>query len=165
MSDLSLILIPCSAIISRLLIVARFKSMRNLVPTEAELDREGNRATILPLAGFSFTALLALVVLDASKVIGLRVSVLLLLLSFLGYYLSFNLQSYKARRWQDQLATALKEAASGWLLLSVVGVIQQAPASTLFKLSISLIALSVWLVDLAIRVVIDFRVYRDLSKL
>src|SRR5688572_18295865 len=119
----ALLLVPVAAIVLRLILLIKFCLTTDRAPTEDELDRKGNREIILPLAGFSFTALLALVVLDANRVAGLRWPILFLLLSFLGFYASLNLQAYKARRWHDQVATGLKEAAAGWLILSVVAIV------------------------------------------
>jgi hypothetical protein len=91
----------------------KFSLLTDQAMTAAELDRQTARSIILPMAGFSFSALLALVVLDANRMQGLRTPILLLLLSFLAFYSSLNLQSYKIRRWEDQIATGLKETASG----------------------------------------------------
>jgi hypothetical protein len=136
-----------------------------LLPMEplshAELDRAGARAIILPLAGFSFSALLALVVLDANRIEGLRSPIYLLLASFLAFYSSLNLQSYKVRRWEDQLATGLKEAGAGWLLLSVVAVVQASPAAGSYKTLVAAPAIVVWVADLAIRLTLDYRHLRD----
>jgi hypothetical protein len=152
---------PALAIVLRTFLLVKFCLTSSAVPSEAELDRRGNRELILPLAGFSFTALLALVALDANRVSGLRGPILLLLLSFLGFYTSLNLQAYKVHRWQDQIATGLKEAASGWLILSVVAVVGTSPAVPAFRLGVSLLALAVWVLDFAIRYRIDYGYYRD----
>ncbi len=118
--------VPLVAPVARMAMMLLFALTPNEILGDAEQDRGGNRAIILPLAGFSFSALLALVVLDSARVQGLRLPIGLLLASFLAFYTSLNLQSYKVRRWQDQLATGLKESGSGWLLMSVVAVVNTA---------------------------------------
>ena len=55
----ALLLVPVAAIVLRLILLIKFCLTTDRVPTEDELDRKGNREIILPLAGFSFTALLA----------------------------------------------------------------------------------------------------------
>jgi hypothetical protein len=156
--------LPTAAVVVRMGMMAMFVLLPSEVLKPAELDRAGNRAIILPLAGFSFSALLALVVLDATRVSGLRVPILLLLASFLAFYSSLNLQSYKIRRWEDQLGTALKEAGSGWLLFSVVAVVQSSPAGVGFTRVVALPAIAVWVIDFGVRILIDYHYLRDYQE-
>jgi hypothetical protein len=158
-----LFFVPALAVVARGWMMLKFTMLTMQPMSTAELDRAGSRAIILPMAGFSFSALLALVVLETTRVASLRTPVQLLLASFLAFYSSLNLQSYKIRRWEDQLASGLKETGSGWLLLSVVAVVNSSPAGTGYKWGIGLVALGVWVVDLAVRLVLDYRYLRDLE--
>ena len=164
MPDWVLFAVPVLAIAARGVLVLFNHRVATQVLPPAERDSDGHRAIILPLAGFSFTALLALVVLDAKRILELRIPILLLLLSFLGFYFTLNLQSYKAIRWHDQMGTALKEAASGWLLLSVVSIVNQSSSPVCFQLAVSLLSLAVWLFDFGVRYKIDFGYYHALEK-
>ncbi|MBW2620863.1 MAG: hypothetical protein JRC56_05985 [Deltaproteobacteria bacterium] len=88
------------------------------IPSEEEQDRESHRSHILTLAGFSFTGLLAIAVLDATLVQDFRFAVYYLLVSFLCYLSALNFQGYKSKRWHDQLATALMDVASLSLMIN-----------------------------------------------
>jgi hypothetical protein len=156
--------IPLVAPAARLGMMIKFALLPSTPLSASELDRATNRAVILALAGFSFSALLALAVLDAKRVAGLQDAIKLLLSSFLAFYSSLNLQSYKARRWEDQLATGLKEAASGWLLFSVVAVVSSSPSSENFKFIVAGSTLLVWLIDLGIRLRLDYFYLRETEK-
>ena len=106
--------------------------------TEEEQDREAHRSHILALAGFSFSGLLALVVLEAALLQGLHVAIYCLLLSFLFYMFALNLQGYKARRWQDQVATATMDVASLALILSVLSILHYQSFNRCFACVLSL---------------------------
>ena len=111
-----------------------------------------NRAIIPTLAGFSFSALLALTVVDA-KVgdINLQFTTYYTLLSFLSYLSAFNLQNYKLRKWHEQLDNALMEAASLSLLLAISSIILVSNDDrTLYKYGMVLLALGIWVVNEAV---------------
>lgn len=157
-------LVPALPIPLRLAVMILFALTPGRKLTPSELDRAGARAIILPMAGFSFSALLALVVLDASRTLKLQEPILLLLLSFLGYYSSLSLQSYKLWLWQDQLGTALREAASGWLLFSVVAIVNMARSSGSFAPLVTSLAVGVWSIDVLIRISIDFQILKTMEQ-
>jgi len=91
--------------------------------SEDEQDRSSHRAYILSLAGFSFSALLALGLVEATLQAELQLSLYYLVISLVSFLAALNLQSYKGARWQDQVATALMEAATLSLLLAAVSVL------------------------------------------
>jgi hypothetical protein len=91
--------------------------------TEAVKDREGNRGVIIPMAGFTFTALIALAVTDANFGIDLRVPVALLVISFTGFYVAMNVQSYKHTDRADQIGTAAYELGTLGLFVAIANVI------------------------------------------
>lgn len=111
---------PFIPIIIRIVLGIRFrKSMQDKL-LEAECDREGHRAIILPLSGFSFTGVLALIVLQKTNNLDLHLQIYYLFLSFISYLCALNIQKYKSRRWHDQIGTALYELASLSLILSII---------------------------------------------
>jgi hypothetical protein len=164
-SDWLLFGLPFIAPLARLGLMVNFALTPSEVLEPAEQDRAGNRAIIIPMIGFAFSALLALVVLDANRVRGLRLPVGMLMSSFLALYTALNLQSYKVLRWQDQLGTGLKEAGAGWLLLSVVAVVRAAAPDSTYFLLIACSAIVVWGADLVIRLSIDFSYLRDHERI
>lgn len=130
------------------------------IPEEPEQDREGNRALILAFAGFSFTGVTALIVLEPSIKQTVKWAVYFLLVSFLSYLWALNLQGYKASRWQGEVAAALADAGSLCLILALVSLLAHSAFPSVFVYSTSVLALTVWVVDHLIRLRIDSRYYR-----
>lgn len=122
------------------------KEMKDTL-SEKELDKESHRTHILTLAGFSFSGLLAIVVLDVALRQDFHFAIYYLLISFLGYLVALNLQSYKAKRWEDQLATAFMDTASLCLILSVLSILNSQKFSPNFAYALSILAISIWLID------------------
>lgn len=130
------------------------KSMKRSLET-AERDSEAHRTLILALAGFSFSALLAVVVVDATTTSGTRpdfhLTVFYLLISFLCYLVALNLQGYKFWGWQDWLSDALIEAASLSLLASVIALLWGSQYSLTIKVVCTVLATMAWSVDHVVR--------------
>lgn len=123
----------------------------NVDLSEEELDRKSHRSYILALAGFSFAGLLALVLLDYSLKQNFLLSIYYMLLSFLFYIFSLNLQGYKSTRVQDQFATMLSESATLCMILSILGILFQS-TEIYFKYSMCTLALMIWLFDHYLRI-------------
>lgn len=139
--------LPIFPILTRGMLFLRYpKQMKELLGEE-ELDREAHRTFMLAMAGFSFSGLLAMVVLDTALRRDFHFAVYYLLLSFLCYLCAINLQSYKAKRWQDQAAAALKDAATLCLILSVLSILNSGGFETGFALVMSALAILVWFID------------------
>jgi hypothetical protein len=130
--------------------------------TEDERDRETHRTIILALAGFSFTGLLALVVLEGALQQGLSVAIYCLLISFVSFIVSLNLQSYKFRYWHDQLGTAFIDAGTLALILSVLSILFTPHYDPLFATALSALALTAWVADHIIRLSLEVRIMRRL---
>ncbi len=151
---------PLLPIITRGAVILRFYKQMGQIPEEPEQDREGNRALILAFAGFSFTGVIALIVLEPSIKQTVKWAVYFLLVSFLSYLWALNLQGYKASRWQDEIAAGLADAGSLCLILALVSLLAHSAFPSVFVYSTSVLALTVWIVDHLIRLRIDSRYYR-----
>ena len=152
-----LYLLPFLPFLTRGILCYRFRAeMTNSLGKE-ELDKESHRTYILAMAGFSFSGLLAMVVLDASLRQDFHFAVYYLLISFLSYLVSLNLQSYKALLWQDQLATTFMDSASLCLILAVLSILNSQNHVKKFAYALTIIAFSVWLIDHVIRLKIRWR--------
>jgi hypothetical protein len=117
--------IPFLPLSTQLVFIATGGSwMREHLPSE-EQDREQHRSLILGMAGFSFTGLVALVVLDSTVQQNLELPIYCLFLSFLGYLSAMNLQSYKFFRWIDHVSDGLRDTAGFSLVLAVVQVVSR----------------------------------------
>jgi len=134
------------------------------VLSEMEQDRETNRALIIAFAGFTFTGAVALIVLEPSIRQTVKWGVYFLLVSFLSYLWSLNLQAYKNVRWQSEAASALTDAGSLCLVFAVVSLLFHSSFPTPFIYATSSLALSVWVVDHLIRLWIDGRYYHLTEK-
>lgn len=132
------------------------RQMMDVVPEE-ENDRETHRSLILALAGFSFSGLLALTIVDATVQINLQFSVWYLLVSFLCYFSALNLQGYKFCRWHDQFGDALMESASLSLMLAISAIVLTSNSRTPNAFLITIFSVGVWLIDHLIRVRLSFK--------
>jgi hypothetical protein len=128
-------------VISRGVILWRFKELMQDVLPEEEHDRESNRSLILAFAGFSFTGVTALVVLEPTLKQSVRGAVFFLLVSFLSYLWALNLQSYKATRWQGEAAGLLTEIGSLCLVMALVSLLVTSAFGEIFVGGTSLLAL------------------------
>ena len=102
--------VPLVPLVSRALLCVKHRTQMSEILSEEENDRESHRSHILALAGFSFTGLLAIAVLDATLLQDFHYAVYYLLVSFLCYLSALNFQGYKSKRWHDQFGTALMDA-------------------------------------------------------
>lgn len=149
--DFIFYIIPSIPFIIRLLFVlANKKLLHNILP-EAENDRAEIRSLILALSGLSFTALVALSILEPNIKQNIHFSIYYVFLSFLFYFFALNLQGYKNKRWHDILSDALIEAASLCLILTVIGLLFVSNLNLSFIYSISVFAILIWLADFIIR--------------
>jgi hypothetical protein len=126
--------------------------MMTEVLSEGEQAREAHRSHILALAAFSFTGLVALVVLDSALSKRFHVAIYCLLVSFLSFLFALSLQGYKSTRWQDQLGTALMDVATFSLVLSVISILRSMTPGSRFVFVLSLATVGAWLLDHLARV-------------
>jgi hypothetical protein len=134
--------------------------MRNHLDEPAN-DRANHRSLIVALAGFSFAGLLALVALPGS-LSERALPIWFVLISFLSYLATLNLQGYKAYRWHDQIGDALYEMAALGLIASVITFVLKSELPLAFRTIATTLAASVWLIDFIIR--IRFTVEHLLAK-
>ena len=147
---------PVLPLVTRAVLIIRFwGQMRDILP-EAEQDREGNRALILAFAGFSFTGVTALIVLEPTIKQTVSGAVFFLLVSFLAYMWALNLQGYKAYRWQGEAAAALVDTGAMCLVLALISLLVFSSFTFPFILATSSLASGVWLVDHYTRLRIDY---------
>ncbi len=150
-------LIPLVPILVRAIVALTHRPLLKESLSEAELARDQHRSVILTLEGFSFTGVLGLAVLDRTSGNDFGMAIYFLLVAFLGYHFSRNLQSYKHKRWHDLAGDALTDAASLSLIVSIVSVIRVAEVEIGLQRTLSVIAIGFWLLDFAIRVRLQWR--------
>ena len=123
--------------------------MGQQLPPE-ERDKDTHRSVIAAMEGFSFSALLALCLVDAKLNIDLNLPIYFIFLSFTCYLAAFNLQGYKNFRWQDLLSDVLMECGSLTLLLTITSILAIHLYSSL-HMALSVLVLVVWLYDHVLR--------------
>ncbi|MEJ8838403.1 hypothetical protein [Ramlibacter sp. AN1133] len=156
--------LPALPVVTRLLLSVYWDWLMIPRVAEAAQERDLHRETILSLAGFSFTAVAALAVLDATSRLGLQASIWFSLVSFLSYVSASNLQSYKSRRWHGQLESALTEMASLSLILTLITLLFGAKLEEHFVYAASLAALIPWALDHTIRISVDWQYLSALDE-
>jgi len=147
-------LLPLVPLIIRGLIGLRFRSFMWKTLSDDEIGRESHRTVILALAGFSFTGVMAVTILDSATHQELHFAAYFLLVSFLCYLSALNIQGYKLWRALDLVSDALIETAALSLVLALLAVIQISGYSEAYKASVSVLALLVWVIDFIVRVVL-----------
>ena len=161
MPILFLLLVPVGV---RLFVGSRFSDVMGDVLPEAELDRDSHRTLIAAMAGFSFTAVAALAVLDVSTQLRVGSALFLLFGSFLAYLWALNIQGYKARRWHDMFGNTLVEVAMLAMLLALCSLIAATSASHTEQTWVFATAGIVWLVDFVARVRLDWQYLTHLRQ-
>lgn len=153
MRMLLLYAVPFVPVLTRLCLAVRYRKQMRDVLSDAERQVETHRALIVAMMGFSFSALLALTIVDARAAdINLGFPVFCLLVSFLAYFLAFNIQAYKFFRWLDLASDALIGAATLSLMLCLAAVAFAYDAHRgehhgLHWLAIAVPAVIVWAID------------------
>lgn len=149
--DLIFYIIPLFPLIIRFLFTGVMKgNLKDILP-ETENDRSEIRSYILALGGFSFTALVGLIVLEPSIKQSIQFSIYYVFVSFISYFFALNLQGYKSKRWHDIISDALIETASLCLILTVISLLFVSNLNEVFTYIISTLAILIWLLDFIIR--------------
>lgn len=144
-------LAPGIPLLSRGILLIRHHGLAFEQLSEEELDRDAHLGVLLTLTGFSFSAVVALVLLEPSVEVDLGVPVYLVFLSFIALLLASNLQGYKSSRWQDQLATAFSEAGMLSLILALAALLVGGEFSLFLELFLPCLGVGVWAIDHAVR--------------
>ncbi|MDB5785450.1 hypothetical protein [Caballeronia mineralivorans] len=147
--------LPAIPLVTRLVLCLRWrKQMTVQLPEEAQ-ERDLQRTFIFSLAGFSFTAVAGLAVLDGAVRVSLQLPTWNVLASFVSLVSALNVQSYKSSRWQNQLATALLEVGTLSLMLALVALLFSASFGCAYQWMATVVTLGSWLADHLIRMFID----------
>lgn len=148
---LHLWLVPFLPVLTRSILMFRHRRLRNDRLSEDELDRQAHRGVILSLSGFSFTAVIALVLLDSTTQLSLELPVYYVLLSFVASFAALNIQSYKSTRWDDQLSTGLYEITTLSLMLTLAWIVFRGAFTMCLRSILIAIVFLPWLSDHVIR--------------
>ena len=151
---------PLVPLLTRCLLGVRWSWLMSDRLPEAAQDRDFQRSTIILLAGFSFAAIAALSAVEDWKP-DLQLPIWFILVSFLAHMISFNVQSYKEKRWHNELAEAFGEVGSLSLTLALVSFIARSHFDTTFKVLSAVVALLAWAVDHCVRLWIEHGIFNE----
>jgi len=145
--------LPLLPIFTRAAVAIVFYPLLSLRLSPEEQQRVDYRTVVIGLMPISFAGLIALTIYDArvSGETSLAFPGYYMLLSFLAFYLVLNLQSYKEKEWTGQLGAGVMDIATLSMLLAVAAILFYGGQPVSFKRLFIMIAVSVWLIDHAIR--------------
>jgi hypothetical protein len=135
------------------------------IPSEEEQDRASHMALILSLAGFSFTGLVGLIVVDATLRLSYKIAIYYLFISFLSFLFSLNVQGYKSSRWHDQISTGIMDSGSLSLILAAAYLIYNQHYEPVFSWSLIALSFIAWITDHAIRLKLPWQFHKEKEKL
>lgn len=133
-----------------------------IVLKPAVANREHSQGVVLSLAGFSFTALMGLAVVDATTKQELQYAVYFSLTSFLSFFWAYGIQAYKKNFLHDQIADTFVQAANLSLMLVIITVLSSTLGWTTMTICITFIVLATWLFDFLIRTLVDYGMFQDM---
>ena len=111
-------------------------------------SRDSSRTIIIALAGFSFTGVVGIAVLEsATRRQELQIPVGFFLVSFLLCLFALQLENYKFFIGRELLSTYLTESAILMLLIAIVAIVWAGRYGILFKTAVALISYGGWLTD------------------
>jgi len=155
---------PFLPLVTRFILCVKWRKYMSEQLPEAAQERDVQRGFILSLAGFSFTAIAGLAVVDSTTRVGLQLPSWYVLLSFVAFFTSLSFQSYKFSRGHNQFAMALIEAGTFSLMLSLVALLYTAKFDPTFQMIAAGFTLVPWLIDHAYRLSIDWNYLADLES-
>ncbi len=132
----------------RLVIIFKYHDATFVQIDEEERNTTEHRGMFLTLAGFSFSALFALVLATTSSESNVQLlgaSILLMLISFLMFYGSFSFEAFKYYRWQVDVVDAMSDTGKLALLLSLLSAIYSTEIDPAIKLTCLLFFFLFWL--------------------
>ena len=144
-SSAALIALPA---ITRATQAWRYRALLGLPLGEGLEARDSSRAVIIALAGFSFTGVAGLAVLESTtEGQKLQMSVAFFLISFLFCIFALQLENYKFFLGRELLSSYLTESAILMLLIAIVAIVVSGSYGTCFKAFVALLSFAGWLAD------------------
>ena len=135
-------------ILPRIIMVAKYKKASFIQIDEEERNTTEHRGMFLTFAGFSFSALFALVLATAASAANVQLlglSILLMLLSFIMFYGAFSFEGFKYYRWQVDVIDVMTDVGKLALLLSLLAAIYSTNIQPSIKLMCLLFFTLFWL--------------------
>lgn len=144
-------LIPLVPVATRLVLFFAFWETRKEVLRPDQIARESTKSFALPMAGLSFTGVVAIAVLDSVRQSNFRIPVFYMLISFLCYLIAVNMQDYKFFVSREVLSNTLIDVATLGLICTAVLFVFSADYGQAFKIFVLVLAAIGWLTDHILR--------------
>jgi hypothetical protein len=126
----------------------RHRALLKNALTDDQAARDSSRTVIVALAGFSFTGVAGVAVLEsATRRQELQVPVAFFLLSFLFSIFALQLENYKFRWSRLILSMYLIESALLMLLIAIVAIVFSGQYSHAFRALVAGVSFAGWLLD------------------
>lgn len=152
----------CSIIplIIRVFVMFYYKDkMMKSLPTEAR-DSDAYRGFIYAFLAISTAVLFALTISNAKSEIHLNNAVFAAVISFVGFYLSLSIQTYKFNILAEQIADGLLDNSCFALLLAVTAVLYDGYGLTPFSISLMVLIFIAYFIDFCIKGILNIKVLR-----
>jgi hypothetical protein len=140
-------LVPAVPLLTRGAIMVVFRELADEVLSEEAMERDSGRNVSLALAGFSFSAVVALVFLESHAGSSLILPLYFLFLSFIAFLTSSAGEGYKLIRWHDQAVAAAREAGSLSLIMGVIVLLRVSTLPASYRIFLSLVGIGAWLLE------------------
>lgn len=119
--------------------------------SETEKARDTYRSLLYAYLAVSFAALLALTIANAKSDINLKAAVFCSVFSFIGFYLSLSLQSFKANLKDALIADGLMDNSKYCLLATIVAVVNDKYGITEYSIVIIILMILPYLCEETIK--------------
>jgi hypothetical protein len=146
-------LLPVVPAVSRLGLCVRFRGLLHDGIPDDWLNTDQNLVVLIGIAGFSFTGVVGITVLEsATRRQELQLPIFFLLVSFLCSLSGINLESYRFDVFRFLAGDILYDASIFCLIASIVTIVIMARYPLSFMLFVTLIAFAAWSGDHLLRV-------------
>ena len=158
-----LILLPGLPLLGRGILMLRYRSRMRQAMTNEERDVVEHRGHLQVQAGFAFSAVLALALVQGPLAFEGALPIYYLGLSFTALWFAARGQSYKYLRWHDQALTAVAEIGSLAFFLGLLAVLHRSAVPSTAVWAITGLTCTAWLADHLIRLWIRRGILRSPS--
>jgi len=162
-AELWLYAVPAVPFALRGILIWRFRAYMNEPLAEERAARE-HRALILPLAGFSFSAALAIPAFGAATKQDVLLPTFFVVVSFLCFLGAVNAQSHKHVRWHDQVVSGVADSAMLSLMLGVLAMVALLQSPAVYFGLLFILSLFVWSIDVAMKLFSWFSYFRGRER-
>jgi hypothetical protein len=144
--------LPLLAALPRCWVTWRYRRFMEETISDHERAANEHRTLILALAGFSFSAAVALPAYGLTAEKDVLLPTFYVVVSFLCYLGALNAQSHKLVRWHDQVGSGLADIAIFALFMAVFVMLVSLDPPIAYLVAVITLAILVWGIDLALRV-------------